>query len=95
MDDSDAEVSARANGSPTKDKGKGKDNASPKTPQRPAMARMRRRSTLEWANASPQRRQEKLEGVTAERMANVFFSLHVEGIDGEHAVSIAGGQENG
>ena len=68
-----------ANGSP---KGKQKANGSPKTPQRPPFARMRRRSTLEWANASPQSRQEKLENVTAERMADIFFSLHVEGVKG-------------
>ena len=51
-------------------------------PPRPRMAKMRRRSTLEWVNATPQRRQEKLENVAAERMADVFFSLHVEGVKG-------------
>ena len=49
--------------------------------QRPS-ARLRRRSTLEWINATPQRRQEKLQDVTAERMADVFFSLHVRGVEG-------------
>jgi len=43
---------------------------------------MRRRSTLEWVNATPQRRQEKLENVTAERMADVFFTLHVDEVNG-------------
>jgi hypothetical protein len=60
-----------------------KSNGAPKTPPRPAFAKLRRRSTLEWVNASPQSRQQKLEGVTAERMADVFFSLHVEDIDGK------------
>ncbi|KAK0264158.1 hypothetical protein B0A54_12698 [Friedmanniomyces endolithicus] len=61
---------------------KGTVNGSPKTPsqQRPPLSKMRRRSTLEWANATPQRRQEKLENVTAERMADIFFSVHVDGV---------------
>lgn len=49
---------------------------------RPQTPRMRRRSTLEWINATPQRRHEKLQSVTADRMADVFFSLHVAGIEG-------------
>ncbi len=71
----------QGNGSP---QGKGIVNGRPKTPsqQRPPLSKMRRRSTLEWANATPQRRQEKLENVTAERMADIFFSIHVEGVDG-------------
>jgi hypothetical protein len=64
-----------------------KRNGAPKTPPRPPYAKLRRRSTLEWVNASPQLRQQKLEGVTAERMADVFFSLHVEDIDGKAADS--------
>lgn len=52
------------------------------TPPRPQMRRMRRRSTLEWANATPQRRQEKLEKVTEERLMDVFFTLHVRGLEG-------------
>lgn len=60
-----------------------KSNGAPKTPPRPSYAKLRRRSTLEWVNASPQSRQEKLESVTAERMADVFFSLHVGDIDGK------------
>lgn len=52
-----------------------------RTPPRPSL-RMRRRSTLEWANSTPQGRQEKLEKVTGERMADVFFSLHVPGVEG-------------
>lgn len=50
---------------------------------RPAIKRLRRRSTLEWANATPQRRQERWENVTMERLADsVFFSLHVRGFEG-------------
>jgi hypothetical protein len=64
-----------------------KSNGTPKTPPRPSFAKLRRRSTLEWANASPQSRQQKLEGVTAERMADVFLSLHVEDIEGETVCS--------
>lgn len=59
-----------------------KSNGTPKTPPRPSFAKLRRRSTLEWVNASPQSRQEKLESVTGERMADVFFSLHVDDVDG-------------
>ncbi|KAK3070928.1 hypothetical protein LTR53_009581 [Teratosphaeriaceae sp. CCFEE 6253] len=68
------------NGSP---RVKGRVNGHPRTPaRRPTLAKMRRRSTLEWANATPQRRQEKLENVTAERMADLFFSMHVQGVEG-------------
>ncbi|KAI2480654.1 uv radiation resistance protein [Pyrenophora tritici-repentis] len=41
----------------------------------------RRRSTLEWANSSPLTRQKKLQDMTAGRMADTFFSLHIEGHD--------------
>lgn len=58
-------------------------NGTPRTPPRPSFAKLRRRSTLEWANASPQSRQERLEGLTADRMADAFFSLHAEGVHGE------------
>jgi hypothetical protein len=64
------------NGSPSK------STVAQRTPPRPPAIRLRRRSTLEWANATPTRRQEKLESVTAERLADVFFSLHVEGVEG-------------
>ena len=59
-----------------------KSNGAPKTPPGPSIGKLRRRSTLEWANASPQSRQEKLESMTAERMADVFFSLHIGDIEG-------------
>ncbi|KAH7092365.1 UV radiation resistance protein and autophagy-related subunit 14-domain-containing protein [Paraphoma chrysanthemicola] len=39
---------------------------------------LRRRTTMEWANASPLTRQKKLEDITADRMADTFFTLHVE-----------------
>ncbi|KAF4538643.1 putative uv radiation resistance protein [Lasiodiplodia theobromae] len=60
------------------------DNNDPPAPDvslRPAIARMRRRSTMEWSGASPLQRQKKLEDVTGGRMANTFFSLHVDGVD--------------
>lgn len=69
-----------ANGSPIKAKERHSPSAQ-RTPPRPNF-RMRRRSTLEWANATPQGRQEKLEKVTGERMADVFFTLHVAGVEG-------------
>ncbi|GAB7357921.1 hypothetical protein MBLNU230_g0088t1 [Neophaeotheca triangularis] len=69
----------RANGGLKSSKAAG-ENGGPRTPTRPSLGKMRRRSTLEWANASPQTRQEKLEQVTSERLADVFFSLHVEGV---------------
>lgn len=50
--------------------------------QRPQMGKLRRRSTMEWAGSSPQQRQKKLEDVSATRMADVFFSLHVAGVKG-------------
>ena len=52
------------------------------TPTRPKFGRMRRRSTLELVNATPQRRQERLEKLAEERMVDVFFSLHVKGLEG-------------
>lgn len=74
---------------PTDSTGKENDNLgdnkgetkAPRTPKRPSLPRPRRRSTLEWANATPQSRQEKWEIATAERVADVFFSLHVQGIE--------------
>jgi hypothetical protein len=52
----------------------------PKKPQRPNMGKsLRRRSTMDWTGASPLARQKKLEDMVAGRMADTFFSLHVEG----------------
>lgn len=78
---SEAEDGRRAGGG-REDGSPVKSNVTQRTPPRPPVMRMRRRSTLEWANATPMLRQEKLERVTAERMADVFFSLHVEGVEG-------------
>ncbi|KAF2140558.1 uncharacterized protein K452DRAFT_273185 [Aplosporella prunicola CBS 121167] len=50
------------------------------SPPRPLL-RTRRRSTMEWSGASPLERQKRLEEVAGGRMADVFFSLHVEAID--------------
>ncbi|KAK6431381.1 hypothetical protein LTR95_012462, partial [Oleoguttula sp. CCFEE 5521] len=81
--ESESEADSHANGSLDRKAA----NASPKTPPRPSLAKMRRRSTLEWANASPQKRQEKLENVVADKMADVFFSLHVHGVEAPIYVS--------
>lgn len=43
--------------------------------------RIRRRSTLPWAGASPAIRQGKLEDIAANNMADTWFSLHCRGID--------------
>ncbi|EME47941.1 hypothetical protein DOTSEDRAFT_69766 [Dothistroma septosporum NZE10] len=51
------------------------------SPRRPEFKRLRRRSTIEWANATPQKRQERLENMTKERMADVFFSVHVKCVE--------------
>jgi len=48
---------------------------------------LRRRTTMEWANASPLTRQKKLEDITADRMADTFFSLHVAGSEGPVYIS--------
>ncbi|KAJ9638997.1 hypothetical protein H2199_006858 [Coniosporium tulheliwenetii] len=53
----------------------------PATPLRPPFAKMRRRSTMDWSGLSPLQKQKKLEEVTAARMADVFYSLHVEGVE--------------
>jgi hypothetical protein len=52
-----------------------------KTPTRPGIGRLRRRSTLEWVHASPLARQKKLEDIISTRMVDVFFSLHVPGLE--------------
>ncbi|KAG8631232.1 hypothetical protein KVT40_000372 [Elsinoe batatas] len=54
-------------------------NGSPKKEKRarPAGAKLRRRSTLEWASETPQRRQTRLEAVSAARLADVFYTLHI------------------
>lgn len=57
------------------------------TPKRPAAFKLRRRSTLDWINASPQARQQKLEDTVGKRTADVFFSLHVQGLQDPTYVS--------
>ncbi|KAF2834238.1 UV radiation resistance-associated gene protein [Patellaria atrata CBS 101060] len=57
-----------------------RDTAQPDKP-RPSISRLRRRSTMEWASASPLERQQKLEDMTAGKMADTFVSLHAEGVD--------------
>lgn len=74
---------AVTNGSPAPSKHKQRpQSAASDSPKRPNFTRLRRRSTIEWANATPQKRQERLESVTKERMADVFFSIHVKGVEG-------------
>lgn len=48
-----------------------------RTPPRPSMAKLRRRSTLEWAAATSHQRQRRLQDVSAARMADLFYSLHI------------------
>ena len=50
------------------------------TVTRPDMGTRRRRSTLHWTGASPRMRQKKLEDVAANRMADVWFSIHCNGM---------------
>ena len=47
---------------------------------RPSAIKLRRRSTLNWTNASARIRQQKLEDVTTENMADTWFSLHCDGV---------------
>ncbi|KXT17403.1 hypothetical protein AC579_5743 [Pseudocercospora musae] len=66
------------NGSPGSKKEHGRSkSALTGSPTRPLHLKPRRRSTIEWHNATPQRRQERLEDAIKERMADVFFTLHV------------------
>ncbi|KAH0342334.1 hypothetical protein KCU81_g5803, partial [Aureobasidium melanogenum] len=48
-----------------------------RTPPRPSFAKLRRRSTLEWAASTSQQRQRRLEDVSAQRMADLFYSIHI------------------
>lgn len=47
----------------------------------PPRTKIRRRSTLNWTNATPQIRQKKLEDVAGSRLADTWFSLQCEGIE--------------
>ncbi|KAF2733917.1 UV radiation resistance-associated gene protein [Polyplosphaeria fusca] len=54
--------------------------SSPTKSTRPGAGKgMRRRSTLEWSGATPLVRQRKLEDIARDRMADTFFTLHVDG----------------
>ena len=64
-------------------------------PRRTDVGRIRRRSTLEWVNATPQRRQERLEDGVHKRMADVFFTLHVIGIEGWYVPKLEREYEQG
>ncbi|KAI4144127.1 MAG: hypothetical protein LQ341_002723, partial [Variospora aurantia] len=46
----------------------------------PPRNKLRRRSTLNWTNATPQTRQQKLEDVAGSKLADTWFSLHCEGV---------------
>ncbi|KAI4715385.1 hypothetical protein E4T48_08430 [Aureobasidium sp. EXF-10727] len=48
-----------------------------RTPPRPSFAKLRRRSTLEWAASTSQQRQRRLHDVSAQRMADLFYSIHI------------------
>ncbi|KAH0023910.1 hypothetical protein KCU80_g15008, partial [Aureobasidium melanogenum] len=48
-----------------------------RTPPRPSFAKLRRRSTLEWAASTSQQRQRRLYDVSAQRMADLFYSIHI------------------
>lgn len=37
---------------------------------------------MEWAAANPQQRQKRLDAVSANRMADIFYTLHVTGVEG-------------
>ncbi|KAL9135747.1 MAG: hypothetical protein Q9175_003056, partial [Cornicularia normoerica] len=73
---SDLRSPAKANGLAEADDSKYDAPARPKPP-----SKLRRRSTLNWANAPPRVRQTKLEDVSRERMADTWFSLHCSGMD--------------
>jgi UV radiation resistance-associated gene protein len=51
-----------------------------KSPIRPGGSRLRRRSTLHWSTASPRARQQKLEDLAVHRLADVWFSVHIKGL---------------
>ena len=55
-------------------------DSSEKERSRPKASKLRRRSTLSWTNAPPQVRQDKLEDVVRERLADSWFSLHCAGV---------------
>ncbi|KAL4988694.1 UV radiation resistance protein and autophagy-related subunit 14-domain-containing protein [Aspergillus falconensis] len=62
-------------------------NENGRTQQRLPLRQARRQSTLPWSDPNPQMRQVKLEDITRGRMANTWFSIHCDGIDGPVYVS--------
>lgn len=54
----------------------GNPDTEPQLQERPQIGKLKRRSTLDWANSLPRARQKKLEDVTRGRMADAWFSLH-------------------
>ncbi len=69
------------NGSIHKQEEEAVSNGSVERGAKPRLKKMRRRSTLNWANAPPETRQKQLEDVVAERLADTFFSLHCADIE--------------
>jgi hypothetical protein len=74
---------SRSSSDLTSSKGHGIDSmrepATPPKSTRPMFGKgLRRRTTIEWTNASPMTRQKRLEDIAADRMADTFFTLHVE-----------------
>ncbi|KAI9721162.1 MAG: hypothetical protein M1828_005269 [Chrysothrix sp. TS-e1954] len=51
------------------------------SPKKSTRRRARRRSTLDWTNVSPKQREARLQDALGRHMADVFFSLHIEGWD--------------
>jgi UV radiation resistance-associated gene protein len=45
---------------------------------RPKLVKLRRRSTMIWGGASPEKRQSVLEEMTSSRLVDTFVSLHVD-----------------
>ncbi|KAI9678735.1 MAG: hypothetical protein M1817_005792 [Caeruleum heppii] len=76
---SSVDISRSSAQSPTSERNSRTGAASGNGEIRPSLGKIRRRSTLNWAGASATTRQKKLEDVVAERMADTWFSLHVEG----------------
>ena len=49
-------------------------------PATPTKNRLRRASTLDWGSASPKVRRQKVQDAITRHTADVFFSLHVDGV---------------
>ncbi|KAI4823078.1 hypothetical protein E4T44_10204 [Aureobasidium sp. EXF-8845] len=60
-----------------------------RTPPRPSFAKLRRRSTLEWAASTSQQRQRRLHDVSAQRMADLFYSIHIPNQQGREVAEKA------